>query len=240
MNTAVHIEQVSSIAETEAMSAFFMKVWADGPEVVPFDLALAVQHVGGFSAVAISQDGQIVGASFGFLGQHAGERILHSHVTASTVPGAGFELKQHQKLWAQERGLDAITWTFDPLVRRNCVFNFEKLGAIGIEYLPNFYGTMVDSINVGDDSDRLFAYWPLNTATAKAPSMPSEAECLLVELPADIESLRKTDLAAAQAWRVQVREQLQEAMDDGYQVTGILNRTHLVLEQPNPSKEMNA
>ena len=74
MNTAVHIEQVSSIAETEAMSAFFMKVWADGPEVVPFDLALAVQHVGGYSAVAISQDGQIVGASFGFLGQHAGEQ----------------------------------------------------------------------------------------------------------------------------------------------------------------------
>ena len=75
MNTAVHIEQVSSIAATEAMSAFFMKVWADGPEVVPFDLALAVQHVGGYSAVAISQDGQIVGASFGFLGQHAGERL---------------------------------------------------------------------------------------------------------------------------------------------------------------------
>jgi len=157
------------------------------------------------------------------------------------VPGAGFALKQHQKLWAQARGLDAITWTFDPLVRRNCVFNFEKLGAIGVEYLPNFYGTMVDAINAGDDSDRLFAYWNLKPSASATETTPTtSAECLLVELPADIEKLRKTDLAAAQQWRVQVREQLEEAMQNGYQVTGILNRTHLVLEQPIPSKEMNA
>ena len=146
--TQAQIQLVSTIADTEAMSAFFMQVWADGPEVVPFDLALAVQHVGGYSAIA-TLDGKIVGASFGFQGAHEnfpGQRILHSHVTAATVPGVGFALKQHQKAWAIQQGIDAITWTFDPLVRRNAVFNFEKLGAIGVEYLPNFYGTMTDAI----------------------------------------------------------------------------------------------
>lgn len=240
--THAQIQLVSTIADTEAMSAFFMQVWADGPEVVPFDLALAVQHVGGYSAVA-KLDGTIVGASFGFQGVHesfSGQRILHSHVTAATVPGVGFALKQHQKTWALEQGIDAITWTFDPLVRRNAVFNFEKLGAIGVEYLPNFYGTMTDAINAGDDSDRLFAYWPLSQravestgaiATDNSAANPSEVSAILVELPEDIESLRKTDLAEALEWRARVREVLEPAIADGYRVTGILNRQSLVLEK---------
>jgi predicted GNAT superfamily acetyltransferase len=248
--TQAQIQLVSTIADTEAMSAFFMQVWADGPEVVPFDLALAAQHVGGYSAIA-KLDGQIVGASFGFQGAHdavPGQRILHSHVTAATVPGVGFALKQHQKAWAIEHGIDAITWTFDPLVRRNAVFNFEKLGAIGVEYLPNFYGTMTDAINAGDDSDRLFAYWPLSdgaicasTTTSTSTSLASTAstasatsttvEAILVELPADIESLRKTNLAEALEWRARVREVLEPAIADGYRVTGILNRQSLVLEK---------
>jgi predicted GNAT superfamily acetyltransferase len=225
------IQLVSTIADTEAMSAFFMQVWADGPEVVPFDLALAVQHVGGYSAVA-KIDGNIVGASFGFQGTLDDQRILHSHVTAATVPGVGFALKQHQKAWAGARGIDAITWTFDPLVRRNAVFNFEKLGAIGIEYLPNFYGTMTDAINAGDESDRLFTYWPISAAAVGIPASKQTVEAILVELPADIETLRKTNLAEALEWRARVRDVLEPALAEGYRVTGMLNRESLVLELP--------
>ena len=49
--------------------------------------------------------------------------------------------------WALERGLSEVTWTFDPLVRRNAWFNIEVLGGHITEYVPNFYGTMSDSIN---------------------------------------------------------------------------------------------
>ena len=241
--TQAHIQLVSTIADTEAMSAFFMQVWADGPEVVPFDLALAVQHVGGYSAIA-KVDGKIVGASFGFQGSldsHPGQRILHSHVTAATVPGVGFALKQHQKQWAIENDIDAITWTFDPLVRRNSVFNFEKLGAVGIEYLPNFYGTMTDAINAGDDSDRLFVYWSMRDESAapvnQADAANTEVSAILVELPEDIESLRKTNLAEAREWRARVREELEPALAEGYRVTGILNRQALVLELPTEKAE---
>jgi predicted GNAT superfamily acetyltransferase len=241
--TQAHIQLVSTIADTEAMSAFFMQVWADGPEVVPFDLALAVQHVGGYSAIA-KIDGKIVGASFGFQGSldsHPGQRILHSHVTAATVPGVGFALKQHQKQWAIENDIDAITWTFDPLVRRNSVFNFEKLGAVGIEYLPNFYGTMTDAINAGDDSDRLFVYWSMRDESAapvnQADAANTEVSAILVELPEDIESLRKTNLAEAREWRARVREELEPALAEGYRVTGILNRQALVLELPTEKAE---
>jgi predicted GNAT superfamily acetyltransferase len=229
--TQAQIQLVSTIADTESMSAFFMQVWADGPEVVPFDLALAAQHVGGYSAIA-KLDGQIVGASFGFQGAHdafPGQRILHSHVTAATVPGVGHAIKLHQRQWALENDLDAITWTFDPLVRRNAVFNFEKLGALGVEYLPNFYGTMTDAINAGDESDRLFTYWSLRDEPVS--DRANEVEAILVELPADIEGLRKTNLAEAREWRARVREVLEPALAEGYRVTGIFNRQSLVLEK---------
>jgi predicted GNAT superfamily acetyltransferase len=238
--TQAKIQLVSTIVDTEAMSAFFRQVWADGPEVVPFDLALAVQHVGGYSAIA-KLNGQIVGASFGFQGaldSHLGQRILHSHVTAATVPGVGFALKQHQKQWAIENDIDAITWTFDPLVRRNSVFNFEKLGAVGIEYLPNFYGTMTDAINVGDDSDRLFVYWSMREElTGASEARATEVPAILVELPEDIESLRKTNLTEAREWRARVRAELEPALAEGYRVTGILNRQSLVLEKSANQKE---
>jgi predicted GNAT superfamily acetyltransferase len=137
-------------------------------------------------------------------------------VTASTVPGLGYELKMHQRQWALANGLAAITWTFDPLIRRNCVFNFEKLGAKAVEYLPNFYGNMADSINLGDDSDRLFVVWPLEAETVIVTE-----EKMWVTIPEDIESLRQTDLEAALVWRTNVRQIMAPWFADGAVIRSI-------------------
>ena len=64
--------------------------------------------------------------------------------------------------WALARGLAQVSWTFDPLVRRNAYFNLAKLGARPRAYLVNFYGPMSDGINAGDDTDRLEAQWRLD------------------------------------------------------------------------------
>ena len=95
------------------------------------------------------------------------ENALHSHITG-VEPGlngrhVGFALKLHQRAWALLRGVSEIAWTFDPLVSRNAYFNVVKLGARPAEYLPNFYGTMLDSINGNDDSDRLLVRWRLRS-----------------------------------------------------------------------------
>jgi predicted GNAT superfamily acetyltransferase len=198
----LEIRPIGTAGEAEAMAAFLQSIWADGPEVVPADLIIAGVHVNAYAAAAF--DGhKIVGASFGIQGSYQDQNILHSHVTAAIVAGAGFELKQHQKHWAIDQGLAAITWTFDPLVRRNCYFNFGKLGAKAIEYLPNFYGSMTDSINAGEESDRLFAWWSLAERDSNAG-----AEVAQVELPEDIETLRKTNIQEATAWRHRVRAEL--------------------------------
>lgn len=212
----------------EAVSDFFCQVWAGGPEVVPFDLGLAVLHVGAYCAAAYDGE-QMVAASFGFRGVFKGKQILHSHVTGSFQPGAGYELKRHQFDWAKSQGLSGITWSFDPLVRRNCVFNFDKLGATAVEYLPNFYGTMTDSINAGDESDRLFAFWDISGP--KEESKATNAS-VVVELPEDIESLRKTDLSAALVWRRQTRETLQPLLDQGWTISRMQDRAHLLVDPP--------
>ena len=226
--SALRISQVSSIEEMEAVSAFLCKVWAGGPEVVPFDLGIAVLHVGAYCSAAYDGD-EMVAASFGFRGVFNDNDILHSHVTGSFQPGAGYELKQHQFKWAKQQGLAGITWSFDPLVRRNCVFNFDKLGATAVEYLPNFYGTMTDEINAGDDSDRLFVYWDLAQGRADGNVSP---DAITVEIPEDVEALRRTDLAAAKAWRVKTRQTLEPLMAKGWTIKAMQDRTHLLVEPP--------
>ena len=251
MSTDLQILEVETASEAELMAKFFKTIWVDGDEVVPFDLVLAAVHVGGYASVA-KQDGEVVGASFGFLGEFASHPVLHSHVTAASVSGVGYQLKQHQFDWAKARDLGGITWTFDPLVRRNCVFNFEKLGAVAVEYLPNFYGTMTDSINAGDDSDRLFTYWPVqdqirvdsqatqSVAIRNRDGYPEKvaynsAEPFWIELPEDIEVLRQNDIELARNWRKRVREVLEPALDAGWFVSSVRADRTAILVEPGTS-----
>ena len=85
--SSLRISQVTSIEEMEAVSAFFCRVWAGGPEPVPFDLGIAVLHVGAYCSAAYNGD-EMVAASFGFRGIFNDQQILHSHVTGSFLPGA--------------------------------------------------------------------------------------------------------------------------------------------------------
>lgn len=251
MSAKLQIIEVESTDDAEAMAAFFKTVWSDGDDVVPFDLILAVVHVGGYATMAKSEN-KVVAASFGFLGEFASHPILHSHVTAANLAGAGLSLKRHQFEWAKDRDLGGITWTFDPLVRRNCVFNFEKLRALAVEYLPNFYGSLTDTINAGDDSDRLFAYWPINetveTERARTSAVAlrnvdgrpvaqrfDSESAFWVELPEDIESLRKSDIELAKQWRKSVRQVLQPALDAGWFIGAVNDDRTAILVEPSGS-----
>ncbi|MCA1708195.1 MAG: GNAT family N-acetyltransferase, partial [Actinobacteria bacterium] len=136
-------------ADIDSMVALFARVWdINGSEpVITSSLARAFAHSGNYVSAAF-RDGQMLGASVGFLGQDQSDFHLHSHVTgvgpSVQTKGVGFVLKQHQRAWALERGLRTIRWTFDPLVSRNGYFNITKLGAEIVGYYPNFYGAMLD------------------------------------------------------------------------------------------------
>lgn len=183
----VEVVEVDEVDVLRALSELFATVWStpDNPPLRP-DLLRALSHAGNYVAGAFSGD-RLVGGSVGFFDRRRGALGLHSHVTA-VLPDAlgrsvGFALKQHQRAWALARGVEVVTWTFDPLVRRNAYFNLTKLGAEIAAYHADFYGPLADGINAGDPTDRCEVTWPLAAlrAVEAAEGRPSEpaAEALL-------------------------------------------------------------
>ncbi|TDD69268.1 GNAT family N-acetyltransferase [Jiangella aurantiaca] len=160
------IRELSALGDLEEVYALFDSIWrpdrSNPPVTVEHLRALA--HAGNYVAGAYDGD-DLIGACVGFFAAPPG-RSLHSHVAgvSSAARGrhVGFALKAHQREWALERGLSEITWTFDPLVRRNAYFNLAKLQARTSDYLVDFYGDMDDAINGGQGSDRLLVRWQLD------------------------------------------------------------------------------
>jgi predicted GNAT superfamily acetyltransferase len=116
---------------------------------------------------------------------------------------------------------------------------------------------MTDAINSGDDSDRLFTYWPVQDQVPDTPTETSvvalkndsgrpkvqkfdSSRAFWVELPENIESLRKSDLALAREWRKAVREVLKPALDDGWFVAAVnADRTAILVEPATSAYEFS-
>ncbi len=164
-SAGVRIRPLTGLAEFEAVCQLYDRIWRPDPANPPVtaELLRALSKAGNYVAGAYDGTG-LVGATAGFFGAPA-DRELHSHITgvsaAALGRSVGFALKLHQRAWALRRGVTTITWTYDPLVRRNAHFNLGKLAAVPAEYLPDFYGGMHDGINAGDESDRLLVRWEL-------------------------------------------------------------------------------
>ncbi|MFW6033503.1 MAG: GNAT family N-acetyltransferase [bacterium] len=192
--SGVLVRALSGLHDVRAATALFDEVWrpAAGQSMVPVDHALALSHAGNHIGGAFDGS-RLVGASLGFFGAPPGVS-LHSDLVGVRDGvrgrGVGLALKLHQRAWALRQHLSTITWTFDPLVRRNAFFNLVRLGARPREYLVDFYGDIDDGINAGQGSDRLFLEWPL-----AAPEVVSR--CAGRHVPPDIDSLRAGGAAEA-------------------------------------------
>lgn len=212
----VEVCLLTELVDLRVVDDLFTSVWGPGTPTIGVEMLRALSHAGGYVAGAYL-DGTLVGASVGFLGQHVGDVSLHSHATGVSPRARGLHLgralKLHQRSWALERQIGLVTWTFDPLVRRNAWFNIARLGARPAEYFVDFYGPMSDAINAGVPSDRLLMTWdvtrPLPTAEVDASNHRR------VSTPEDIERLRVEDPASARRWRTRVREELRDAVDAG-------------------------
>jgi predicted GNAT superfamily acetyltransferase len=233
----VSVRTISTRDEFLDHDALMQGVWGMDAPLVTVEMLTAIAHSGGYVAAAFEHD-QMVGASVGFLADHHGERALHSHITgvvdSMRHAGIGRAIKLHQRAWAAERNLRWITWTFDPLVRRNAWFNIALLGAEVDAYLPSFYGTMTDAINAGDESDRLLITWDVTAPIPGRPRDGSElANAVLVPTPADIVGLRRDDPAAVVTWRCNTREALTAALAGGQRVLGFTRDGAYVIGSPS-------
>jgi predicted GNAT superfamily acetyltransferase len=189
----------------------------------------------------------VVGFAVGFLGWTPALHV-HSHqagvVEGHRRRGVGYALKLAQRRTCLLHGITEMRWTFDPLVRRNTAFNLNALGARAVAFHPDFYGSMSDTINAGDASDRLEAVWdlsrPLPPRTGGQVSAAADGPALLLdrdgrpvvpdrppvdgavlEVPADYEQIRARDRELSQAWRTAARTVIARAYDAGFQIGAV-------------------
>jgi predicted GNAT superfamily acetyltransferase len=175
----VRIELAEDSAGMAQARAVFDEVWPGEGTQVTSNLLRALVHAGGYCSVVIDEDAadRVIGAALGFPARHdplPGGVYLHSHMAAVIDGyrdrGIGAAIKQHQRAWALEQGIPVVSWTFDPLVRRNAHLNVNRLGVEVRDYHPDFYGVMTDAINAGDRTDRLVAWWVVGSERAHAAS----------------------------------------------------------------------
>jgi predicted GNAT superfamily acetyltransferase len=248
----VRIEVLDAPDALHAAADMWHRIWErTGEPPVSADMLRALTHAGNYLSGAF-QEGRMVGALLGFFGGTDRPDHLHSHILGVDpdvrARGVAFALKLHQRAWALEREIATITWTYDPLVRANGYLNIGKLGATGAEYLVNFYGAMPDTINGGDESDRILVRWDIaepwvDRALGGTTDniVPPGAEvalkvgatenpvvrpvvtgsALLCQVPADIIALRRADPGLAREWRLALREALLPAFRRGLSIRGM-------------------
>ena len=229
MTSEVEIKSLNSLDEQSLARYVFDQTWSkDAGTEITSNLLQAMVHNGAYLSGAFV-NGKIVAASFGFAAIYP-ELHLHSHMTA-VLPGnqdneIGYKLKMHQKNWAKENGFSSVTWTFDPLVARNANFNINKLKAEVVDYYPNFYGSMEDELNAGDDSDRLFVKLDTNS---RFSNETKKNDVQLIAIPKDIVAIRKNNLNEAREVRQNVRRKFQELLIAGYKVIGFTSNSEYKL-----------
>ena len=265
----IDVRAVDSVVDLRGVADLFSRIWAT-PLVppMPHDLMRSLAHAGGRVHGAF-REGQLIGASVAVFGSPASASCysLIAGVSPDAASrGVGVALKLAQRVWALHAGVVWMNWTFDPLLRRNARFNISRLGAVGTEYLVDFYGEIADGVN-DPETDRLAVSWDLRaalpgsaaSADLLAPRVPSGADVphailaagpagepiagtvpgagssgpgrLRCWIPDDILGIRRTDPVLAHRWRLAVREALGGAIDDGYQVTGLMEPSWYVLEK---------
>ena len=234
MNNSIQVRELKSLQDQDSGRKIFDLTWAmdTGTEITP-NLLQAMVHSGSYLSGAFIEN-KIVGAAFAFPATNNGLH-LHSHMTAVLDEyrdkGVGYALKVDQWNWAKKKNYSHLSWTFDPLVRRNAKLNIVKLGVDISTYFPNFYGAMPDALNAGDESDRLMVSWRTDIDAPKARELITHPKPndILIEIPEDIVGIRSKDQSESMNWRRQVREQFLAAFEKNGKVVGFSTNNEYVV-----------
>jgi predicted GNAT superfamily acetyltransferase len=212
---SIEFRDLVTADELAALPPFERSIWGGEFELVSVNVLVATVSEGGM-AIGAFDEGRLVGAVYGFATREPD--VLHSHYLAVEPAyrrrGLAKELKLRQRHWCLERDITSMRWTFDPLQLGNAHFNIEVLGAVGQRYHANHYGVL-GGINGGLPSDRVTVRWDLLGHQRR------HTDNLGVELaPVTPDDIAASSMNALHA-RLALRELLQPAMDDGWEITGV-------------------
>ncbi len=244
---AVDIRPLRTIEECQAAVDLQRHVWGfDLADVVPVTLLHVVDYVGGLAAGAFDANGELLGFVFGMSGVRDGELAHWSHMLGVRESvrnsGLGRMLKEHQRAALARLGVRRVFWSFDPLMAKNAYFNFNRLGASAVDYVPDMYGTTASPLHLGLPTDRLVVMTPTspiegNHRSARQGSLPllsafprdgddvlsdgRHPDAVLIEVPSDILEITRRSVITARQWRLAVRDHFRWALGAGYAVESV-------------------
>jgi predicted GNAT superfamily acetyltransferase len=251
----ITIRRAETIADYLACQQAQRLAWGitDDSYVVPLATMVGAQLHGGLVLGAFKPSGEAVGLSFAFLGKIEGRLCLYSQLTG-VVPGQqglglGGRLKAAQREFARLEGLDCLAWAFDPLQLGNARFNLGRLGATSRRFVEDMYGRRSDALNANATTDRLIVEW--STSSGDPPRSPTDPMQLprlieledhpvarfedklqgpaaLLEIPADITSIRQNEPDLAEAWSLAIRQAFQAAFAAGFRAEGFVNCSYVL------------
>jgi len=225
MKDNMYIKSLLNLTDQKIAQNIFDSTWTNQKNTaIELNLLQAMVHSGAYLSGAFI-DEKCVGAAFAFPATTSGLH-LHSHMTAVLDgyrdQGIGYALKIDQWQWAKKNNYAEIAWTFDPLVARNAKLNLIKLGVDISAYYPNFYGDMQDTLNSGDESDRVMASWKVvgDNSVPRIVTLNSIDSDILIKIPEDIVAIRSKDISENLKWRRKVRDEFMRAFEKGGKVVG--------------------
>lgn len=227
-------------------------------DVVP-DHQLMTAHNNGGLVLGAFLGENLIGFSYGFVGLNKQNRIIFCSHLLAVLPqyrgyGLGYKLKLAQREEVLKKGINIITWTFDPLETANARLNFTKLGGIARTYYLNYYGIMLDELNKGLPSDRLLLEWHLDSKRVRSviennqvnfpkigftvlegkeikgllepiPQDFQDAQTVLVEIPKNFQTIKKKNFSLAYQWRFTLRDILCHYFARGYYINYLINKS---------------
>ena len=229
----VQIRRARGVEDYQMIVELEKQVWgyADPADLAAVPILMIANRFGGAVLVAEDPAQRLIGFAMANLGRRSQEKLFWwSHMTAVAQEyqnrGVGLRLKLRQREEALAEGIDEIHWTFDPLQALNAHFNLHKLGVIVREYEENVYGHSTSRLHQGLPTDRFVAEWRLKADRAKSTG----SDRVLLEIPANVNELRRTDILSAKAWQDRIREACQSYFAAGYVVTDFVEG-HYILEK---------
>ncbi len=246
---SLNIRDIEEISEMRSVEELQKEVWGiDDREVFPALALKPMRELGGVLIGAFDGD-RMIGFVFGFPGLENDRVILHSDMLAVRSEyrsrGVGYKLKLAQREKALAKGMDTITWTFDPLQALNAHLNISKLGVVGKSYRVNYYGETTSFLH-RTGTDRLWVTWLLQServkeriaggsvmetsALAEIPAVvrvggndePVEGDeglfrepSLVIEIPDKINLVLKLSVELAVRWREATRKAFTKSMAAG-------------------------
>jgi predicted GNAT superfamily acetyltransferase len=221
----IELRDIEDFADIRACITLQRETWGmEDVDITPSRLFVVARHAGTPPIGAYDETGRLVGFVHTLPARHEGRQAYYSHMLAVAEAwrdkGVGHKLKLAQRERALRDNVDVVMWTFDPLQSRNAHFNLNKLGAVVRRYVVNFYGEEHrTAFDAGIGSDRVFAEWWVRSPKVERAlaGLAHEAGALAerVEIPADLNAIKRRDQGDALLWRLRVRARFQSLLSRG-------------------------